>query len=408
MHRATGRPRAARCVLAERTATFTTALGPDPSARSQEVRDPVSSVMPSAVPASTPASVEAAALRDARRRSAELEAAIERDPSRFRVLTGDRPTGPLHVGHLFGTLENRVRLQDRGVELLVLVADYQTITDRAAARGLPDDVEGQVADYLAAGIDPARATIFAHSQVEALNQLLLPFLSLVSVAEVARNPTVKAEVAAAGGAGTSALMFVYPVHQAADILFCHANLVPVGRDQLPHLELTRTIARRFNERYAPDRPYFPEPEALIGRAPLLLGLDGRKMGKSAGNAITLRASADETARLIRRARTDAERRITYEPDRRPEVASLVLLAALCRGEAPEAVAAAVGDGGASALKAVVTEAVNERLAPVRARRAEVAADRGLLRGVLRDGNERARAIAADTLAQVRRLMHTAY
>jgi tryptophanyl-tRNA synthetase len=364
----------------------------------------MSSVMPSPVPASP----EAAALRDARRRSAELEAAIERDPSRFRVLTGDRPTGPLHVGHLFGTLENRVRLQTQGVELLVLVADYQTITDRAAAHGLPDDVEGQVADYLAAGIDPARATIFAHSQVEALNQLLLPFLSLVSVAEVARNPTVKAEVAAAGGAGTSALMFAYPVHQAADILFCHANLVPVGRDQLPHLELTRTIARRFNERYAPDRPYFPEPEALMGRAPLLLGLDGRKMGKSAGNAITLRASADETARLIRRARTDAERRITYEPERRPAVASLVLLAALCRGEAPEEVAAEVGDRGASALKALVTEAVNERLAPVRARRAEVAGDRGLLRGVLREGNQRARAIATDTLAEVRRLMHTDY
>jgi tryptophanyl-tRNA synthetase len=336
------------------------------------------------------------------------EAAIAADPSRFRILTGDRPTGPLHVGHLFGTLENRVRLQDAGVELFVLIADYQTFTDRADARGLPDDVTGQVADYLAAGIDPERATIFAHTQVEALNQLLLPFLSLVSVAEVSRNPTVKAEIAASGGAATSALMFAYPVHQAADILFCRANLVPVGRDQLPHLELTRTIARRFNERYAPDCPFFPEPEALLSRAPLLLGVDGRKMGKSAGNAIALRATADETARLIRRAKTDAERRITYEPERRPEVSNLVLLAALCRGEAPEAIADEVGDGGASALKALVTEAVNERLAPVRARRAELARDPGVLRDVLRRGNERARAIAADTLATVRRLMRTDY
>ena len=212
-------------------------------------------------------------------------------PFPARVLTGDRPTGPLHLGHYFGTLENRVRLQDAGVELFVLIADYQTLTDRAAARGLPDDVAGQVADYLAAGIDPTRATIFAHTQVEALNQLLVPFLSLVSVAEVARNPTVKAEIAASGGTATSALMFAYPVHQAADILFCRANLVPVGRDQLPHLELTRTIARRFNERYAPDTPFFPEPEALLSRAPLLLGVDGRKMGKSAGNAIALRATA---------------------------------------------------------------------------------------------------------------------
>ncbi|MEA2381255.1 MAG: tryptophanyl-tRNA synthetase [Solirubrobacteraceae bacterium] len=347
----------------------------------------------------------ATALRAAARRTLELEAAIARDPAQFRVLTGDRPTGPLHVGHLFGTLENRVRLQDAGVELLVLVADYQVLTDRAAAQRLPDDVEGQVADYLAAGIDPARATIFAHTQIAALNQLLLPFLSLVSVAEVGRNPTVKAEVAASGGAATSALMFAYPVHQAADILFCRANLVPVGRDQLPHLELTRTIARRFNERYG---PFFPEPDALLSRAPLVLGLDGRKMGKSAGNAIALRASADETARLIRRAKTDAERRITYEPDRRPEVSNLVLLAALCRGVAPEAVAEEVGEGGASALKALVTEAVNERLAPVRRRRAEVVRDRAFLRGVLRDGNERARAIAEDTLATVRRLMHTDY
>jgi len=230
----------------------------------------------------------------------------------------------------------------------------------------------------------------------------------VSVAEVARNPTVKAEVASAGGAATSALMFAYPVHQAADILFCHANLVPVGRDQLPHLELTRTIARRFNERYAPRAPFFPEPEALLSPAPLLLGLDGRKMGKSAGNAIALRASADETARLIRGAKSDAERRITYEPDRRPEVSNLVLLAALCRGEAPDAVAEEVGAGGASALKALLTEAINERLAPIRSRRDELVRDRAFLRSVLGDGNERARAVAADTLATVKRLMHTDY
>jgi tryptophanyl-tRNA synthetase len=337
---------------------------------------------------------------------APLEAQIARAPDAFRVLTGDRPTGPLHVGHLLGTLENRVRLQDLGVELLVLVADYQVLTDRASAKRLPDDVLGQVADYLAAGIDPARATIFAHSQVEAVGQLMVPFLSLVSVAEVSRNPTVKEEVAASGGAATSALTLTYPVHQAADILAFRANLVPVGRDQLPHLELTRTIARRFNERYG---LLFPEPEALLSAAPRLLGLDGaRKMGKSAGNAIALQATADETAALIRKAKTDAERRIEFDQVRRPEVSNLVLLAALCRGEAPEALAAEVGDGGASALKALVTEAVNARLAPLRARRAELVRDPGYLRAVLRDGNERARALAADTLAEVRRLMHTGY
>ena len=342
------------------------------------------------------------------RRAAALERAILADPSAFRILTGDRPTGPLHVGHYFGTLENRVRLQRLGVELLVLVADYQTITDRDAPADLARDVESLVLDYLAAGIDPERAVIFSHSQVPELNQLLLPFLSLVSVAELGRNPTVKDEVAQNGRGATSALMFTYPVHQAADILFCHANLVPVGKDQLPHLELARTIARRFNERYSPHRPYFTPPDALLGAAPLLLGLDGRKMGKSGGNSIPLAAGADETARLIKGAQTDGERHITYEPARRPEVSNLLEIAALCRRRPPEEVASEIAGGGAAALKAVVTEALNEHLRPIRARRAELARDPGYLRSVLRGGNERAREIAATTLEEVQELMHTRY
>ncbi len=279
-----------------------------------------------------------------RQRSTGLEQAVRENPGAFRILTGDRPTGALHIGHYFGTLENRVRLQDAGIELMVLIADLQAITDRTASADVAHDVLGLVADYLAAGIDPARSVIFAHSQVEALNQLVLPFLSLVSVAEISRNPTVKDEIASAGPAGLNGLMFSYPVHQAADILFCHANLVPVGKDQLPHLEITRTIARRFNERYSPDRPYFPEPDALLSTAPLLLGLDGTKMGKSRNNSVPLRATADQTAQLIARAKTDSERVISYEPDRRPEVASLLTIAALCRDETPELIAAQVGAG----------------------------------------------------------------
>jgi tryptophanyl-tRNA synthetase len=346
--------------------------------------------------------------RASQRRSADLEAAIGADPGDFRILTGDRPTGPLHIGHYFGTLANRVRLQDAGVELMVLIPDYQALTDRVATPQLRENVFGLVADYLATGIDPARSTIFAHSQVEALNQLLLPFLSLVSVAEISRNPTVKEEMAASGSSVMSGLMFAYPVHQAADILSCQANLVPVGKDQLPHLELSRVIARRFNERYSPDAPFFAEPEALLSSAPLLLGLDGRKMGKSLGNSVPLRASADETARLVAKATTDSERLITYEPDRRPEVSSLVLMAALCRDQDPPDLAAEIGEGGAAALKAVVIEALNDRFAAVRARRAELAAEPGYLRDVLAEGNERARAIADETLGEVRRLMHMTY
>ena len=318
------------------------------------------------------------------------------------VLTGDRPTGPLHLGHYFGSLANRVRLQREGADLFVLIADYQVLTDRDVAERLTEYTEGLVADYLAAGIDPGRVTIFQHSAVPALNQLMLPFLALVSVAELSRNPTVKEEIAASRQAAVSGLMFTYPVHQAADILFCKADLVPVGKDQLPHQEITRTIARRFNERYG---PVFPVPEALLSDTPVLLGLDGRqKMSKSRGNAVPLAAGPDETARLIRRARTDADRRITYEPETRPEVSNLVRIAALCQDRDPRAIAEEVGDGGAAALKKVVTESVNEFLRPIRARRSELGRD--LPREVLKRGNERANAVADRTLAQVREAMGT--
>ena len=181
-----------------------------------------------------------------------------------RMLTGERPTGPLHIGHLFGTVANRVRLQRSGVETLLVLADYQVITDREVTGDVASNVHEIVLDYLAAGIDPDDpATIFTHSAVPALHQLMLPFLSLVSVAELERNPTVKQELADSGRS-MSGLLLTYPVHQAADILFCHADVVPVGRDQLPHLELTRTIARRFTQRYG---PCFTEPEAAAVRGP---------------------------------------------------------------------------------------------------------------------------------------------
>ncbi len=349
-----------------------------------------------------------ASLAGARARSARLEAALRRDPSGYRVLTGDRPTGKLHLGHYFGTLLNRVRLQNLGVETMVLVADYQTIIDRDSPSSLPTDVEELVADYLAVGIDPERTTIFAHSQVPELGQLTIPFLSLVSVPELARNPTVKDERAASGLPVASGLMFTYPVHQAADILCCHGNVVPVGRDQLPHVEMTRLIARRFNQRYSSGEPFFREPEALLSEAPRLLGTDGQKMSKSRNNAIAIGASEDETARLVRAARTDSERHITYDPAGRPEVSNLVLLAALCLERDPQDVAEEIGGAGAATLKRVLAEALNERLRPVRSSRNALIRDRAFLREVLSAGTVRARAIADATLTGVKRLMHTDY
>jgi tryptophanyl-tRNA synthetase len=200
-------------------------------------------------------------------------------------------------------------------------------------------------------------------------------------------------------------MFTYPVHQAADILFCKGNLVPVGQDQMPHIEVTRTVARRFNERYG---PVFPLPEGLLSVVPVVAGTDGRKMSKSRGNAIALSATPDETARLIRGAITDNDRHITYDPDRRPGVSSLVQLAALCLNRDPHDVAAMIGTAGAAALKRTVTEAVNEILAPMRERRAEYAKDPAFVRKVVRTGNARVNAIADQTLQEVRAAMGTVY
>lgn len=348
----------------------------------------------------------------ARERTAVLEDRIARNPGEYRVLTGDRPTGALHLGHLLGTVGNRVRLQDLGVEVFLIVADYQVITDRDDAGDLPATVREVLLDYLAAGLDPERSTVFTHSAVPALNQLLLPFLSLVTVAELERNPTVKAEAEAAvlrQRRGISGLLLTYPVHQAADILFCHGNLVPVGVDQLPHLEITRTVARRFNQRYAAARPYFPEPDALIAPSTTVLGDDGRRMSKSRGNALELRASEDDTAAFVRRAKTDAERAITYEPERRPEIANLLQIGAYFTGGTPETLAEEVGPAGAGRLKALVTEAVVEGLRPLRARRRELAsAGPRYLDEVLARGNARANEIADRTLDDVRGLMGMRY
>ena len=348
----------------------------------------------------------------ARDRSTVLDALIDEhateDPARFRMLTGDRPTGPLHIGHYLASLRNRVRLQDKGVETFVVIADYQVITDRDSVGEIGANVHGLVLDYLAAGLDPARTTIFTHSAVPALNQLMLPFLSLVTDAELRRNPTVKDELALSDGRPLSGLLLTYPVHQAADILFCHSRIVPVGRDQLPHLELTRDIARRFNSRYAAGHSVFPEPEALLSEVPLLLGTDGTKMSKSKGNVINLRDTADETASRIRAARTDSERRITFDPNERPAVANLLTIAGLFLDESPEAVAERVGDGGAQALKRVVTEAVNDSLAGHRARRADLVRDPAYVTSVLHEGNARANEVAELTLATVRAVMGMSY
>ena len=337
-------------------------------------------------------------------RSNEIRADLAVHPEKYRMLTGDRPTGRLHLGHYFGSIKNRVAMQNLGIQCMILIADYQVITDRDTTANIQDNVYNMVLDYLAAGIDPERTPIYVHSAVPACNQLMLPFMSLVSEAELERNPTVKAEQAASGHELTG-LLLTYPVHQACDILFCKGNIVPVGKDQLPHIEQTRLIARRFNNRYG---HVFPEPDGILSDAIEIPGLDGRKMSKSYGNSIMLGATAEETARLIKKSQTDSERRIYFDKENRPGVSALLTTAALCTGRTEEDIAEEIGESGSGALKKFVTEAVNTYLEPHRARRAELAQDMDYIKDVLHEGNAKANAIAEATLDEVRQAMGMVY
>lgn len=339
-----------------------------------------------------------------RKRSDEIRADLSVHPENYTMLTGDRPTGRLHLGHYFGTIRERVALQDMGIATRIIIADYQVITDRDTTEHIADNVRNMVVDYLACGIDPDKTIVFTHSAVPALNQLMLPFLSLVTEAELQRNPTVKSEMEASGHALTG-LLLTYPVHQACDILFCKGNIVPVGKDQMPHIEQTRQIARRFNERYG---HVFPEPEGVLNDAVEIPGLDGRKMSKSYGNAIALSATEEETAKLIKKSKTDSERMITFDKENRPGVSALLTTAALTTGRTEQDIAAEIGNDGAGALKRYVTESVNAYLAPIRERRRELEGQPEMVREILHEGNRRANEIANTTLDEVREAMGMVY
>jgi tryptophanyl-tRNA synthetase len=338
-------------------------------------------------------------------RSTKLETRIIADPTKFRVLTGDRPTGALHIGHLFGSLLNRVRLQNLGIETFVVIADYQVLTDRDSSKSIPDNVRELVLDYLSVGLDSSY--IFPHSHVPALNQLILPFLTLVSVAELERNPTVKEEIKAGGLDHIKGGMFVYPVHQAADILFCKSTVIPIGKDQLPHLQITQKIAKRFNDTFSKE--FFPMPEALLSDSPNILGLDAlQKMSKSRGNAIFLKSTPDETAKLIRKSTTDSETMITYDPDTRPGVSNLLKILSLCERKSPVECALELGDCGSGKLKAWTIEALNEYLGPIRTKRIELSKDNTIIQSTLKKGIEKANQIANITLVEVLEKMNMNY
>ena len=233
-------------------------------------------------------------------------------------------------------------------------------------------------------------------------------MSLVTTSELSRNPTVKEEIKSAGLTYINTLTYTYPIHQAADILFCKSNIVPVGRDQLPHLELTRKISRRFNERFPSNPSVFPTPNALLSDIPNVIGTDGQKMSKSRNNAILLKMNANETAKAIREAKTDSNRNIYYDPNNRPEVSNLLKLISICTNENIPSIVDRIGSGGGGKLKTELTTALNDYLAPIRHTRILLAKDQTYINDILYRGIAKAREIGIKTLKEVRKAMNMDY
>ena len=324
-----------------------------------------------------------------------------------RILTGDRPTGKLHLGHFVGTLANRVRLQD-DYELFLLIADLHGLTRDAShdqVAKLRAHTRELLLDYLAVGIDPAKATIYVQSQVPEVTELALLFSMLVTVPRLERVPTLKDVKRDEHIEQPSFGLLGYPVLQAADILMVKADLVPVGKDQESHVEVTREIARRFNTLYG---PVFPEPQALIGDVPTLPGTDGSvKMGKSLGNAIYLADEPQVVEAKVMDMYTDPTRIHPTDPGHLEGNPVFVYHDAfnLDKAEIAELEARYVGGRvGDVEVKRKLAHALNTFLEPIRARREAYAARPQLLDDILAAGAGRARPIAQATLDEVHAAM----
>lgn len=332
------------------------------------------------------------------------------------LLTGDRPSGQLHIGHYVGSLKNRVILQNSGdYECFVLIADVQALTDNFAnPEKVAESVFEVALDYLAVGLDPALTTIFIQSQIPAIAELTIFYLNLVSLARVERNPTVKAELATKNfGAGVPCGFVVYPISQAADITFCNAHLVPVGVDQLPMLEQAREIVRSFNSYYG---EVLVEPEAMLAEDELsrrLPGIDGndKKMSKSLGNAIYLGDSSDVLWEKVRGMYTDPAHLRVEDPGHIEGNTVFTYLDVFATDKAEVAAMKAnyqAGGLGDMKVKQYLYEVLEAELGPIRSRREEYAKDPGYIHQVLRAGTAAANEVAARTLAAVKAAMHINY
>jgi tryptophanyl-tRNA synthetase len=331
----------------------------------------------------------------------------EAQDRRSRVLSGMRPTGPLHIGHLVGALDNWVAFQDR-YECLFAIVDWHALsTEYADTRGIRQHVRDVALDWLAAGIDPERCQVFVQSDVKEHAELHLLLSMIVPLPWLERVPTFKEQQRELKDKALNTYgFFGYPLLQTADILLYRADLVPVGEDQVPHLELSREIARRFNQLYG---DVFPEPQACLTRAARLPGTDGRKMSKSYGNAIFLGESAQSVGKKIDSMLTDPQRTHRHVPGN-PEVCPVFHTHKVFSSDETVAWAAAgcrTADIGCRDCKAALKTSLETRLAPIRERRADLAAHPAEVDRVLATGAERARALAARTMTRVRRAMKIA-
>jgi tryptophanyl-tRNA synthetase len=319
------------------------------------------------------------------------------------ILTGDRTTGPLHLGHYAGTLKSRVSLQDTHRQF-VLLADAQALTDNAHD---PEKVRRNVTevalDYLAVGIDPGKTTICLQSGLPALAELTMLYLNFVTVARLERNPTIKDEIRARGfGRDIPAGFLCYPVAQAADITAFKATVVPVGEDQAPLIEQTNEIVRRINNQAGCE--VLVEVEAVIPRVGRLPGVDGKaKMSKSQGNAIPLSAAPEEIRLAVRRMYTDPTHLRASDPG---TVEGNVVFSYLDAFDEDEAAVADMkahyrrGGLGDAVVKQRLETTLQQLLGPIRERRAAFARDPGYVLDVIRDGTRRGRAVTERTLGEV--------
>ena len=320
-----------------------------------------------------------------------------------RLLTGDRPTGALHLGHYVGSLQNRVRLQER-YECYFLIADLHTLTTRPRRSDIDaigDHTRQMILDYLACGIDPARSTIYLQSAVPEIFELNLILQMLVTVPRLQRLPSLKEMRDAAGLKEMSLGLLGYPVLQSADILLPRASVVPVGKDNEAHIELARYIAKQFNTLYA---DVFPLPEAVIGDVPTLVGTDGaHKMSKSLDNAIMLSDDPATVKRRVMGMYTDPKR-IRADVPGRVEGNPVFIYHTLFNDNQDEVEELAVryrqGKVGDVEVKKKLATALNRMLAPLQARRAHFAAQKDYVDRVLYEGTLKMRTVAQETMQQV--------